>query len=111
VPPSLVPEWWLAELRAALARLPKAPGTRGRRVQLALLLVPAELTGAERRRALTAAKTRVTRFLDGRSRTLETAEEIRRALELPRFMFLASDLATAEALQLAETLAARWRKP
>lgn len=97
------PAWWLEDL-ARLMR-PAADGGYGvTRTQLAEALVPRSATGDTRKRAINAARVKVTRFLDDEnpSRTIEVAEAWCAAFNLPRFHFEAADRKQAVAMQIVQ---------
>ena len=103
----MIPDWWMDALHAAIDRLPRegaeeAVDRRGRPRDLVALLVPANLRGVARDDVVNAVTVKVHRFLSGKNRSLETAEEIREALNLPRFHFDARDPVTAKAMELAD---------
>lgn len=97
------PPWWLEDLAAAIARIPKRDNDRkgGVDVHLARLLVDDKLRGADRARALTAAKVRVGRFLKNKNRSAASAAEFIKVLGLRRFAFVATSSEMSEAMAMA----------
>lgn len=105
-PPSpKIPTWWLVKLEQSIAALPDdGTGRAGLHVKLARLMVARSgLSGKRAADALGAAKVRVHRFFHKTkpSQTIETAEEFRAILGLPRFRFDAESELAAQAMEVA----------
>jgi hypothetical protein len=98
-----VPEWWVEELRQAMNRMPRADGRPGpgRDIDLAHALIHPGLSDADKVAALNAAKVRVHRFLEGKSRSAKTVELLRVTLGLPKVHFTASGPEASRAMEIA----------